>query len=40
MKAFVLSMIALVAIGIGAWFVLSGLGWDAADVYSSSNVRL
>jgi hypothetical protein len=40
MKAFILSMIALVAIGTGAWLVLLGLGWTAADVYSSSNVRL
>jgi hypothetical protein len=40
MKAFLLSMCALAAIGIGTWLVLSHLGWDAADVYSSGNVRL
>ncbi len=40
MKAFALSMIALVAIAVIAWFALSQLGWNVADVYSSSNVRL
>ena len=40
MKAFIMSTIAVVAISLGAWLVLSGLGWDAADLYTSSNVRL
>ncbi len=40
MKAFALSMIALVAIAAVAGFTLSRLGWTAADVYTSSNVRL
>ena len=40
MKAFGLSMIALVAIGVASWLVLSELGQDAAHVYSTDNVRL
>jgi len=40
MKAFALSMIALVVIAVIAGYGLSQLGWNVADVYTSSNVRL
>jgi hypothetical protein len=40
MKAFVISMIAMVAIAAVAGFALSRLGWDAAHVYSTDSVRL
>jgi len=40
MKAFAMSMLALVVIAVVAWFALSQLGWNVAEVYSSSNVRM
>jgi len=40
MKAFALSMLALVAIAAISGFALAQLGWNAADVYTSSNVRM
>lgn len=40
MKAFMMAMIVGAGLSVGAWFVLNGLGFSSADVYSTSNVRL
>lgn len=40
MRAFLLSMLALVVIAAIAGYALSQLGWNVADVYTSGNVRL
>ena len=40
MKAFLTSMVLIAAISLGAWAVLNQLPHSAADVFSSSNVRL
>lgn len=39
MKAFLLAVVATVAIGISSWAVLGSLDMSATDVYSTSNVR-
>ncbi len=40
MKAFVASCAAAVIIAVVTAVIFSQLGWDSAEVYSSSNVRL
>ncbi len=39
MKAMFTGFVAIIAIGIAAYFGLHEIGFSSADVYSSSNVR-
>lgn len=40
MKAMLTGFAVMVVIGVGASFVLDGLGFSSAEVFSSPNVRL
>ncbi|WP_267913214.1 hypothetical protein [Thermohalobaculum xanthum] len=40
MKAFLAAIIIGAGLAVGAWFVLNGMGFSSADVYSTENVRL
>ena len=40
MKSFIAGCAAAVVIAVAAHFILQSMGYSAADVYSSSNVRL
>lgn len=40
MKAFLLAMLAIGVIAIGANLYLETLGFSSADIYTTSNVRL
>ncbi len=40
MKAFIASCVAAVIIAVLTAVIFSQLGWDSAEVYSTSNVRL
>jgi len=40
MKAFLAAIIVGAGLSVGAWFVLNGMGFSSADVYSTANVRL
>ncbi|WP_264759449.1 hypothetical protein [Thermohalobaculum sediminis] len=40
MKAFVAALIVGAGLSVAAWFVLNGLGFTSADVFSTENVRL
>ncbi len=40
MKAFLASIVAAIVIAVAAAFILDGLGYSSADVFSSANVRL
>lgn len=39
MKAFVASLVVLVAVSAGAWLALESLGMSSQNVYSTSSVR-
>ncbi|MEL6584132.1 MAG: hypothetical protein AAFQ36_09905 [Pseudomonadota bacterium] len=40
MKTIVLAGVAMVALSVGAWAVLNGIGFSAADTTASDSVRL
>lgn len=40
MKAMFTGFVAMIVLGVGAWYGLHELGFSSADVYSGSNVRL
>ncbi|WP_417207976.1 hypothetical protein [Antarctobacter sp.] len=40
MKAMFTGFVAMILLGVGAWYGLNELGFSSADVYSGANVRL
>ena len=40
MKTMILGIAATIAIGVGAWFVLDGMGFSTAERTMGDNVRL